>query len=99
MREMGTAKQRLPGCSHITSKGGLRDLCFISLVKRQTGGNLIAAYNSLKVSYEDDRAKVFVVVAEDITRPQIVARDIQIREEENFSRKVMQHWDMLPSKA
>jgi len=40
-----------------------------------------------------------VVVAEDITRPQTVARDIQIREEENFSRKVMQHWSTLPSKA
>lgn len=96
---MEAAKQRLPSCSHITSKGGLRDLCFISLVETQTRGNLTAAYNSLKVSSEDDRAKVFVVVAEDITRPQTVARDFHIREDENFSRKLVLHWDMLHSKA
>lgn len=63
----------------------MRDLCFISLVKSQTRGNLIAAYKSLKVCYSDDRAKVSVVMAEDITRPQTVARDIQIR-----GRKLLQ---------
>lgn len=95
MRDMGV-QQRLP---RFTSKGGLKDLCFISLVKRHTRGNVIASYNSLKVSYEDDRAEVLVALTEDVTRPQTVARDIQIREEKNFSREVIQHWDMLHNKV
>lgn len=75
MRDMEDAKRRLPSCSHTTLKSGLRDLCFISLVKRQTRSDLTAAYDSLNVSYKDDRAKVIVV-----TRLQTVAMDIQIRD-------------------
>lgn len=52
MSDMGAAKQRMPSCSHIIFKGGLKDLCFINLVKRQSRGNLIAVYNNLKVSYQ-----------------------------------------------
>ena len=97
------AMKMIHGMEHLSYEDRLRELGLFSLEKRRLQGDLIAAFQFIKVSYRKEGDRLFSRVCCDrIRRNGFKVREGRFRldiRKKSFTVRVVRHWNRLPSEV
>jgi len=97
------ARKMIRGLEYLSYEDRLRELGLLSLKKRRFQGDLLAAFQYLKVAYRKDGEELFTRVCSDRTR----GNGFKLKEgrfrlhirKKFFTMRVVRHWTRFPREA